>query len=184
VPFAFDGTAVFFVGFVLSLAALIAVGSMLRRGRPRPTAVSLAGLIAVGIGLHNFGEGLAISAAYSLGEVALTSLLIVGFAIHNSTEGVAIVAPLSTSRPSLALLAILGILAGAPTIAGTWLGAFAYSPMVAILFLGLGVGAIAQVVWEVLRLIHRRGDLGHPLNVAGVVAGVLTMYLTALIVSM
>lgn len=183
VPMAFDGTAVFFVGFVLALATLIAIGSVLRRRGPGPTAASLAGLIALGIGLHNFGEGLAISAAFSLGEVALTSLLIIGFAIHNSTEGVAIVAPLSASRPSLALLALLGILAGAPTIAGTWLGAFAYSPMLAILFLGLGVGAIAQVVWEVVTLIHRRGDLANPLNVAGVAAGVLTMYLTALIVS-
>jgi len=182
VPPALDGVAVFLVGVVVAVATLIAIGSFLRRRGRGPGAESVAVLIALGIGLHNFGEGLAISAAYSLGEVTLTSLLVIGFAIHNSTEGLAIVTPLSGSRPSLGLLATLGIVAGAPTIAGTWLGAFAYSPSLAIAFLGLGVGAIVQVVRELAAVMDRGGELAHPSNVVGVAAGIVAMYVTGLAV--
>ena len=114
-----------------------------RRGS---TGAVLALLVAIGIGLHNFGEGLAIGAAFALGEAALGTLLIVGFTLHNTTEGLAIVAPIAKERPSLRQLARLGLIGGVPTIAGAWVGGLVYSPVLAVLFLGLGAGAIAQVI--------------------------------------
>jgi zinc transporter ZupT len=196
VPTAFDGRAVFGTLVVVAFAALVAVGGVLRRrggsgggsgggstAGGAPSATSVAAFIALGIGLHNLGEGLAIGSAYALGEVALTSVLLVGFAIHNSTEGLAIVAPLSVERARVSTLAWLGLLAGGPTIAGAWLGALAFSPTVAVAFLGLGVGAIAQVLWELARLVGRRGGLGRPGVVIGLATGVVVMYLTALLVA-
>jgi zinc transporter ZupT len=196
VPTAFDGRAVFGTLVVVAFAALVAVGGVLRRrggsgggsgggstAGGAPSATSVAAFIALGIGLHNLGEGLAIGSAYALGEVALTSVLLVGFAIHNSTEGLAIVAPLSVERARVSTLVWLGLLAGGPTIAGAWLGALAFSPTVAVAFLGLGVGAIAQVLWELARLVGRRGGLGRPGVVIGLATGVVVMYLTALLVA-
>lgn len=190
VPTAFDGVAVFASATILAAAALTGIGASVRRGRgatgatgAAPGATSVAVLIALGIGLHNLGEGLAIGSAYALGELALTALLVVGFAVHNSTEGLAIATPLSREPARPALLASLALLAGGPTIAGAWLGALAFSPALAVAFLGLGVGAIAQVVWELARLIGRRGGLGAPGVAAGFGAGVAVMYVTALLVA-
>jgi zinc transporter ZupT len=182
-PTAFGGTAVFATAAVLAVAVLVGAGRVLRRRAGTPGGVSVAAFIALGIGLHNLGEGLAIGAAYSLGEVALTSLLVVGFAVHNSTEGLAIVTPLAADRARLGLLVALGLVAGAPTIAGAWLGALAFSPTLAVAFLGLGVGAIARVLWEIGRLVGRRGGLGQAGVVLGLAAGVVVMYLTALLVA-
>ncbi len=112
----------------------------------RPLTLSL--MVAIGIGLHNFGEGLAIGAAVLLGEVALSTFLIIGFTIHNTTEGLAIVAPMAkTGRLMIRRLIAMGLIAGVPTILGTWIGGFVYSPLASIIFLSIGAGAIFQVVY-------------------------------------
>jgi zinc transporter ZupT len=153
----------------------------------------LALLIAVGIGVHNFGEGLAIGAAFSLGEVALGGLLIIGFALHNTTEGLAIVAPLArrtggvSQSVTVGSLVRLGLIGGLPTIAGAWLGGFVYSPIWALLFLAIGVGAIAQVVVQILRQMSGGEQLGGYLTTGPVVAGLFTgfiaMYATGMLIS-
>ncbi len=106
-------------------------------------------MIAVGIGLHNLGEGLAIGAAYAVGEVALGSFLILGFTLHNVTEGPAIVAPLARRSTAIKHLAFMGLIAGAPTIAGAWIGGLAFSPFLGAIFFGLGAGAMLQVILDV-----------------------------------
>jgi zinc transporter ZupT len=176
---------------------LLVVGAIRRpRGdAAMPRALYVAGLIALGIGLHNLGEGMAIGAAFALGEAALGSFLVVGFTLHNITEGVGIAAPLTPGRegmpagysPRLGTFAALALLAGAPAIAGAWLGGFAYSPIVAAIFLGVGLGAIWQVIVEVGRLLrddatrHSESWMTWG-NLAGFAAGVAVMYLTALLV--
>lgn len=151
-----------------------------------PAGWSTALLVAVGIGLHNLGEGLAIGAAYALGEATLGTLLIFGFAIHNTTEGLAIVAPLADERTPLARLALLGLIAGVPTIFGAWLGGFLYAGVWGVLFLALGAGAIAQVVVQILRGMAKQRPIGSLLAsapvVCGLAAGFAVMYLTGLIV--
>ncbi len=117
-----------------------------RREIIKPLTLSL--MVAIGIGLHNFGEGLAIGAAVLLGEIALSTFLIIGFTIHNTTEGLAIVAPLAkTGRLMIRRLIAMGLIAGVPTIVGTWIGGFVYSPLASIIFLSVGAGAIFQVVY-------------------------------------
>ncbi len=151
----------------------------------RPIAISM--MIAIGIGLHNFGEGLAIGAAVLLGEVALSSFLILGFALHNTTEGLAIVAPMAkTRRIPIAKLLIMGLIAGVPTIIGTWLGGFLYSPIATIIFLSIGAGAIFQVVYGIGSwMYHTNGSRGLLTNasiIAGFATGMLIMYLTGLLI--
>lgn len=152
------------------------------------SGMGLALMIAIGIGLHNLGEGLAIGAAYTLGEVALGSFLIVGFTLHNTTEGLAILSPLIERKTSVRDLILLGIVGGAPTIIGTWTGAFTYSDPLSLLFLGLGAGAIFQVVWVLARGRATKGEpvveaLARPLNLAGLFAGFIVMYATSLLVA-
>ncbi|MBW3656559.1 MAG: hypothetical protein KY444_10660, partial [Gemmatimonadetes bacterium] len=141
--------------------------------------------IALGIGLHNLGEGLAIGSSYATGEIALGTFLVVGFLIHNTTEGLGIVAPIAHERPRLRDLALLGALAGVPTVLGAWIGGFSYSPVWTTLFFAMGVGAIVQVVYELWRLFARRaeGGLGRPLNAGGLLCGMLIMYGTGLFVA-
>ncbi len=182
---AFQGVGLIVVGVVVALAALYALDGWMRQRRAgalSPLYISL--LIAVGIGLHNLGEGLAIGAAYALGEVGLTAFLILGFTLHNVTEGLGIVTPLARTRPTLLQLAGLGLIAGAPTIIGTWSGGLGYSPILAVLFLSIGAGAIVQVVWEIGKLLGRDGKpLSAPLNAIGFAAGIALMYLTGLAVT-
>jgi zinc transporter ZupT len=154
-------------------------------GRSEATRrLSLAFLIATGIGLHNLGEGLAIGAAYNVGEIALGSFLVVGFIIQNITEGLGIVAPILRDRPSVVNLGLLGLLGGGPAIVGAWIGGFAPSPTLAVLFLAIGAGAIAQVTYEIAKLIRK--DTSHepmPMTVfAGVVTGMLVMWVTGLLI--
>jgi zinc transporter ZupT len=186
VPGAFQGVGLIALGVagaLLALRALAGARASSDSGNRHP-ALTVAYLIAIGIGLHNLGEGLAIGAAYSIGEIALGSFLVIGFALHNTTEGLAIVAPMASERPPLWHLGALGAIAGIPTILGAWIGGFSYSPMAATLFLALGAGAILQVVIEVGRLIQRGQPEGvfAPLNALGLALGLLVMYGTALLV--
>jgi zinc transporter ZupT len=183
VPPAFQGVGLVVVGVVVALVALFALDGMLRRRRGGVTPLAVAFLIAAGIGLHNFGEGLAIGAAHALGEIGLGTFLIVGFALHNVTEGLGIVTPLARSRVHVGHLLGLGAVAGLPTVLGAWGGGFAYSPTMAVLFLSVGAGAIIQVVWEVAKLIRRDASLTAPAPALGFLAGVLVMYTTGLFVA-
>ena len=183
-PGVFQGVPVVIFGMLLSLGVLLAVGR--RAGEQTPLRV--ATLIALGIGLHNLGEGLAIGAAFATGAAALGSFLVIGFTLHNITEGIGIVAPLTRrERPPWRVFLLLALLAGAPAILGTWIGALAFSPFLAALFLSLGAGAILQVIWEVGKLLMRdarregRSALTW-LNFGGAALGVLVMYLTAFLV--
>ena len=117
--------------------------------------------------------------------MALGAFLIVGFMIHNTTEGLGIVAPIARDAPSLGTLALAGLIAGGPTIAGAWLGGLAYSPLLATLCLGIGVGAILQVVGVLYRVVRREteGGMWTPINALGVAAGLLVMYSTGLLVA-
>jgi zinc transporter ZupT len=187
VPEAFQGVGLIVLGVVGSVAALRALSGARGGGSDAPgpsDRLRLAYLIALGIGLHNLGEGLAIGSAFALGEIALGSFLVIGFAIHNTSEGLAIVAPVAADRPPIRRYLALGALAGLPTIAGTWIGGFSYSPIAATLFLALGAGAILQVVIEIGRLLHREAEGGvlAPLNALGLAAGLVLMYGTALLV--
>jgi zinc transporter ZupT len=148
----------------------------------KPTALGL--MIAIGIGLHNFGEGLAIGAAVGLGQIAFSRFLIVGFALHNTSEGFAIAAPMAKGKPIFGKLFALGLIAGTPAIFGAWLGGFSYSPFTAIVFLSIGAGAIFQVIVAILRWIREEGDKGlsSASVVAGVSTGMLIMYLTSILV--
>jgi zinc transporter, ZIP family len=143
-------------------------------------------LVAIGIGLHNLGEGLAIGSAYAIGSLALGASLVVGFALHNTTEGLAIVAPVARERAArVARLALLGFIAGAPAILGAWIGASAYQPGLAALMFGVGAGAIAQVVVQIAPQIRDgAGRLLHPLAVGGLLTGLAVMYATGLLVSL
>jgi zinc transporter, ZIP family len=151
----------------------------------RPIAISM--MISIGIGLHNFGEGLAIGAAVLLGEVALSSFLILGFTLHNTTEGLAIVAPMAKSRriPVVKLI-IMGLIAGGPTILGAWIGGFLYSPIATVIFLSIGAGAIFQVVYSIGSWMYHtngsRGLLNNHWIIIGFAFGMFIMYLTGLLV--
>jgi zinc transporter, ZIP family len=185
---AFGGPALVFIGAAAGYLALVAVDSYLKARREKAMAggasgLQLAFLVAVGIGLHNLGEGLAIGSAYAVGSLALGAFLVVGFALHNTTEGLAIVAPLSRQAPSLLTLGGLGLIAGAPAILGALLGASAYNPEVSGLLLGVGVGAIVQVIQQLVPSIRdRAGRALYPASVGGILAGLAVLYATSLLI--
>ena len=181
---AFQAGALVWLAAGLSFLLLFVVG----RRRGTPDGVALATFLALGIGLHNLGEGLAIGAAYAVGEAALGSFLVVGFTLHNITEGIGIAAPLTRRRVRLWTFVGLAALAGLPAVLGTWVGAFAFAPHWAALFLGIGAGAILQVMVEVGTYLARSGQrqerrwLSVP-NLAGFALGLALMYGTAFLVN-
>lgn len=146
--------------------------------------LSLAYLIATGIGLHNLGEGLAIGAAYNIGEIALGTFLVVGFIIQNISEGLGIIAPVLRDRPGLRHLALMGLIGGVPAIIGAWIGGFAPSPTLAVLFLAIGTGAIFQVLYEIAKLIRKETTKTPlPLTIfSGVFAGMFILWITGLFI--
>lgn len=181
----FQGIALVGLGIVLTALLLEAISrrrDATSKGESSQRLV-VASTIAVGIGAHNLGEGLAIGAAYALGEMALGSFLVVGFVIQNITEGLGIVAPIARDRPSWRRLAVLGLIAGVPAIAGTWIGGFTYSLPLGALFLAIGAGAVFQVAWEIGRLIRKDAarDPAPFVAFSGVASGMLVMYVTGLL---
>jgi zinc transporter ZupT len=195
---ALGGAALVFVGAAVAYLALAGIDSWLRarRARAREAAsargdagaasagATLALLIAIGIGLHNLGEGLAIGSAYAIGSLALGVSLVVGFAIHNTTEGLAIVAPAADEAVPLRRLVLLGAIAGLPVIPGALIGAAAFSTSLTALMLGIGAGAIAQVIVQIAPALRdRAGALLNPLAVGGILLGAAVMYATGLLVS-
>jgi zinc transporter, ZIP family len=191
---AFGGASLVWLGAAGAFFALAGVDAWLRGrrsadgggGGAAAAGYRAAFLVALGIGLHNLGEGLAIGSAYAVGSLALGATLVVGFALHNTTEGLAIVAPVAQERQaSVRRLALLGVLAGAPAILGAWIGASAYNPSLAALMFGVGAGAIAQVVVQITPAIRDgAGRLLHPLAVGGLLTGLAVMYVTGLLVSL
>jgi zinc transporter, ZIP family len=188
---ALGGAGLVALGALLAYLALAAVSARVDARRARGEAegaspLRLAALVALGIGLHNLGEGLAIGSAYATGALALGTFLVVGFAIHNTTEGLAIVAPLGRAgvRVSPGRLIALGVLAGAPAVAGAWIGAAAFTPSLAAFLLGAGVGAIAQVLVQIAPgLRDAAGRILDPVVAGGIAGGMLAMYATGLLVS-
>ncbi|HEX6229168.1 MAG TPA: ZIP family metal transporter [Solirubrobacterales bacterium] len=202
-PGAFGATSLAVAGALIAYLVLAGIDAHLARRRESAGAAAggiyLALLVAIGIGLHNLGEGLAIGSAYAVGALALGAFLVVGFAIHNTTEGLAIVAPLrdgeaaavpmlrdgeAAAVPTLPVLAGLGLIAGAPAIVGAWIGAAAFNPSLAALLFGVGVGAIARVIVQLAPAMRdASGRTLHPLSVAGLIAGLVALYATGLLVS-
>lgn len=188
-PQAFGGPALVFLGAALAYLALSGIDAWVRNRRGAAEtegvgSVRLAILIAVGIGLHNLGEGLAIGSAYALGALPLGTFLVVGFVLQNTTEGLAIIVPFTQSSVSVGRLASLGAIAGAPAISGAWLGGSSSNGSVAALLLGAGVGAILQVIQQLIPTIHdHRGRVFYPASVTGIAGGLVALYLTGLLVS-
>jgi zinc transporter, ZIP family len=186
---AFGGVALVALGALGSFIALSAVDAGLSARRQRASGAGAAGaylalLVAIGIGLHNLGEGLAIGSAYAAGALALGAFLVVGFALHNTTEGLAIVAPMAEARPRISRLALLGAIAGAPAILGAWIGAAAFNASLVAFLLGVGAGAIVQVVWQLVPSIRDgTGRALNPASAAGVLAGLVVLYATSLLVT-
>ena len=183
----FNGALLVSTVVVLSFLALYYVGNKIISKSDslhfsKPVAIGL--MISIGIGLHNFGEGLAIGAAVGIGSIAFSTFLIVGFALHNTTEGIAIAAPMSRGKLMIGKLAIMGLIAGSPAIFGAWIGGFAYSAFTSVVFLAIGAGAIFQVILVLLKWIQKEndGNLSTLSVVSGFAIGMLVMYFTSIFV--
>ncbi|WP_457581386.1 ZIP family metal transporter [Ensifer canadensis] len=179
----FQGPVMVVLAALGSFLLLMAIG---RRGGV-PTGLALATYIALGIGLHNLGEGLAIGAAFAAGSAGLGTFLVLGFALHNVTEGIGIAAPILKQRPSLWAFAGLTLLAGGPAVIGMWLGSLATSAQWSALALAIGAGAILQVIVEVGAYLMRQSGKRievflTPPVMGGLAAGVAFMYVTAALV--
>ncbi len=179
----FQGSALVWLAALASFLMLMAVG----RWRGSPEGIALAFFVALGIGLHNFGEGLAIGGAFAAGSAGLGTFLVLGFALHNVTEGIGIAAPMLRARPALWIFAALTLLAGGPAILGMWAGSLAYAPQWSALALAVGAGAILQVMVEVTAYLlrqnaDRQAALFSPAVLGGFLGGIAFMYATAALI--
>ena len=185
-PSGLGGVGLVLLGVAATYLLLTALSRSLSKGGGGVVGgVALATLVAVGIGVHNLGEGLAIGTSFALGELALGSFLVVGFMIHNVTEGLGIAAPIADrGRVGLGRLAALALIAGAPAIPGAWIGGFVTSDLLGVLFFAGAAGAALQVVVEVVRYVARKapGGLGSRHVLGGYVAGIAVMYVTGLLI--
>jgi ZIP family zinc transporter len=187
-PSGFQGPGLILLGVAASYLGLTFVAQRFSAagGRERSApleGVALATLVAIGIGLHNLGEGLAIGSSIALGELALGTFLIVGFMVHNVTEGLGIAAPATRARVTLWQLAGLALIAGAPAILGTWVGGYASNDVLSPFFFAIAAGAALQVVVEVARYVARTapGGLRSGWAMGGYVAGIAAMWATGVL---
>jgi len=176
--------AILGIGFGVSLLGLILFDRTFIRQRPEaavaPSPRRLALMIATGIGLHNFSEGLAIGQSAGSGQLALAAVLIIGFGLHNATEGFGIVGPLvGKEKPSWKFLGLAGLIGGGPTFLGTMVGYYLQSPAMSILFLSLAAGALVYILGELFNI--NRGPNTKLAAGWGVFAGFLFGYLTDLV---
>jgi zinc transporter, ZIP family len=172
---------------ILAAAASFILLLGISRRKGVPSGLALATFIAIGIGLHNLGEGLAIGAAFAAGAAGLGTFLVMGFTLHNVTEGVGIAAPLLRIKPSLTQFALLALIAGGPAVIGMWAGSLAYAPHWSALALAIGAGAIFQVIVEVGAFLTRSSEdsikgLMTPPVLTGIATGLALMYGTAMLV--
>jgi len=147
-------------------------------------AYRLSMMIAIGIGAHNFSEGLAIGQSFATGAVGLATMLIIGFAAHNATEGFGIAGPLTSlsNRPSLRFLAVAGLIGGGPTFLGTVLGSLGASTLAYILFLAVAGGALVYVT--MLMYSVARGHVANDILMLGFFIGISAGFLTDLLVTL
>jgi len=182
----FQGVGLVGLGVVVTFLLLDAISrrqSTIGRNEAEQR-LAVAFMIAIGIGLHNLGEGLAIGAAFSVGAAALGTFLVVGFILQNITEGLGIIAPVLRDQPSWRSLLWMGLIGGAPAIVGAWIGGLSYSQPLAVLFLAIGAGAVFEVVYEIGKLIQKdNAKRPMPLTIfAGATAGMLLLYVTGLLI--
>ena len=185
-PGAFHAPVLVWIVALATLVGLVGFAARRRKRRGGLSPLAISTFIALGIGLHNLGEGLAIGAALATGAVGLGTFLVVGFTLHNITEGVGIAAPLLRAEPRPIHFVGLALLAGGPAILGAWIGGLVFDPFWSAIFLAVGAGAILQVVYEVGRLLVAEGEgtegLWRGEVLAGAALGLIIMYATALIV--
>ncbi len=188
VPSAFQGIGLIGIGAVSTFLLLDAISKRQTAitGNETDRRLAVAFMIAVGIGFHNLGEGLAIGAAYNVGEISLGTFLVVGFIIQNITEGLGIIAPVLRDRPGIGRLAIMGLVGGSPAILGAWIGGYTPSPFLAVLFLAIGAGAIFEVIYEIAKLIQkdtaREGGAMPMVVFSGVLTGMMMLWVTGLLI--
>lgn len=204
-PRVLDGVGLFTVGALVTVAVLRATGTVGQNRRSRDpgthdghaaghstrdghervnrSGIRLAWLVAVGIGLHNLGEGLAVGAAINSAEVALGTALVIGFAAHNLTEGVAIAGPLGGSPARTRAFTLVGLIAvaGLPVLPGLWLGGFVMPAGWAALAFGVAAGALAEVIWAVLAWLRSRGVTISVLTAAAFATAIVLLYLSGIL---
>jgi zinc transporter, ZIP family len=183
-PAAFGGPGLVLLGLAASALGMTFLSARLSRGKPGVTGLALALLVAIGIGVHNLGEGLAIGTSFATGELQLGGFLVIGFMVHNVTEGLGIAAPASRERVTFLWLAALALVAGGPAILGTWIGGYASSDLLTPLFFAFAAGAALQVVVEVGRYVARTapGGLRSGWSIGGYLAGIAAMWATGLLI--